>query len=269
MPIDLEFHTWYFLTLHLGFGIGAISLIVPVYIAEASPPSIRGRLVGMFEIASQAAGMCGFWINYVVDRTISSDTRAQWILPLGLQLLPGVCLLLGMLWCPESPRWLARQGRCPLRGIFAARSNFSLSIDDWEGAEKVLVNIRLLSRDNPYIRNEMAEMKQQVENRSVLTKKQALRKLLANGTRNRLGVGLVLTACQNMTGVNIITYYSPRIFETLGIQGTSTKLFATGFYGIAKTLGMIIFSFYLVEKVGRRKGLIYGAFVGSIPMWYM
>jgi MFS family permease len=54
----------------------------------------------------------------------------------------------------------------------------------------------------------------------------------------------------------IITYYSPRIFETLGLTGTSTKLFATGFYGVAKTLGMIIFSVWLVERIGRRKGLI-------------
>lgn len=46
-------------------------------------------------------------------------------------------------------------------------------------------------------------------------------------------------------------------------------MFATGFYGIAKTLGMIIFSLWLVEKVGRRNGLIYGAFIGSIPMWYI
>lgn len=62
---------------------------------------------------------------------------------------------------------------------------------------------------------------------------------------------------------------SPRIFETLGIVGTTTKLFATGFYGIAKTLGMIIFSVWLVEKVGRRNGLIWGAFIGSLPMWYI
>jgi hypothetical protein len=55
----------------------------------------------------------------------------------------------------------------------------------------------------------------------------------------------------------------------LGIVGTDTKLFATGFYGIAKTLGMVIFSVWLVEKVGRRSGLIWGAFIGSLPMWYI
>jgi hypothetical protein len=69
--------------------------------------------------------------------------------------------------------------------------------------------------------------------------------------------------------VNIITYYAPRIFETLGITGTSTKLFSTGFYGIAKTLGMCTFTFVVVERVGRRKGLIWGAALGCIPMFYI
>lgn len=84
-----------------GFGIGSVSLLVPVYIAETSPPSIRGRLVGIFEILSQGGGMLGFWINYAVNQTISKRLRAQWITPLGLQLLPGVLLLIGILWCPE------------------------------------------------------------------------------------------------------------------------------------------------------------------------
>ncbi|KAK1622321.1 hypothetical protein BDP81DRAFT_455530 [Colletotrichum phormii] len=124
-----------------------------------APPSIRGRLIGLFEIASQGGGMCGFWVNYAVDRTISDSTQTQWIVPLGLQLLPGVLLFFGIFICPESPRWLAKND--------------------------------------------------------------------------------------------------------------STKLFATGFYGIAKTLGMVIFNVWLAEKVGRRNGLIWGAFVGSLPMWYI
>jgi len=235
-----------------GLGIGSVSLVVPVYIAETSPPSIRGRLVGIFEIASQGGGMCGFWVNYAVDRTISDDSRTQWIVPLGLQLLPGVLLFIGIMFCPESPRWLAKQ-------------------DNWEAAEKTLSDLRTLPVDHPYVRSEIADIRLQMEERSThrLGKKESFQKLFAKGTRNRIGIGLLLMACQNLTGVNIITYYSPRIFETLGITGTSTKLFATGFYGIAKTLGMIVFSFFLVEKVGRRKGLIYGAFIGSLPMWYI
>ncbi|KAG8626560.1 hypothetical protein KVT40_005505 [Elsinoe batatas] len=219
-----------------GLGIGAVSMIVPIYISETSPPSVRGRLVGVFEIASQGGGMLGFWINYGVDRSISDAVAAQWIVPLGIQLLPGILLFVGIMFCPESPRWLARKDR-------------------WEQAEKTLVYLRTLPSHDPYIQNELADIRVQVEQRSTLklSKKEMAKKALQKGTRNRLAIGLLLMACQNLTGVNIITYHSPRIFETLGITGTDTKLFATGFYG----------------KVGRRKGLIYGVFIGSLPMWYI
>lgn len=87
-----------------GLGIGAVSLLVPVYIAETSPPSIRGRLVGIFEVLSQGGGMLGFWINYAVNQTIDQRGKTQWIVPLSLQLIPGALLFFGILWCPESPR---------------------------------------------------------------------------------------------------------------------------------------------------------------------
>lgn len=236
-----------------GFGIGSVSLIVPVYIAETAPPSIRGRLVGIFEILSQGGGMLGFWINYIVHRTIPVQGHTQWIVPLGLQLLPGFLLMCGIFWCPESPRWYVKKDR-------------------WEDAAKTLSWIRKLPHDHYYIQRELQDIQEQNQigkppPGEKHTFKYYCRRLFQKGTRNRIAIGLALMACQNMTGVNIITYYSPRIFETLGITGTDTKLFATGFYGVAKTLGMIIFSLWLVEKVGRRSGLIYGAFIGSIPMW--
>lgn len=169
-----------------GLGIGAVSLVVPVYIAETSPPSIRGRLVGIFEICSQAGGMCGFWINYAVNRTISDSTKLQWIVPLALQLLPGAILFCGIIFCPETPRFLAKR-------------------DDWEGAEKVLCQLRTLPADHPYIRKELSEIREQAEslNAGHLTPKQMFKRLFQKGTRNRIGIGLLLMCCQNMTGVNV------------------------------------------------------------------
>jgi MFS family permease len=84
-----------------GLGIGASSMTVPVYIAEIAPPSVRGRLIGIFEIASQGGGMLGFWINYACDRTIDVEKKTQWIVPLAIQLIPGLLLLMGVAWCPE------------------------------------------------------------------------------------------------------------------------------------------------------------------------
>ena len=162
-----------------GLGIGASSLTVPVYISETAPPSIRGRLVGIFEIASQGGGMLGFWINYATDQTIGVENQAQWIIPLALQLVPGVLLFAGMWWCPESPRWLARG-------------------DNFEGAEKILTYLRMLPSDHPYIRRELGEIRAQVEQRSTMrmSKKDQVKKLFQKGTRNRLGIGLALMFLQ-------------------------------------------------------------------------
>ena len=171
-----------------GLGIGASSLTVPVYISETAPPSIRGRLVGIFEIASQGGGMLGFWINYATDQTVDVNRKAQWIVPLAIQLIPGVFLFFGMLlFCPESPRWLAKQ-------------------DNFEAAESILVKLRNLSPDSVYIRSEMGEIRDQVQLRSTnkLSKKQQLHKLIEPGTRNRMAIGLALMFLQSFTGVNII-----------------------------------------------------------------
>ena len=118
---------------------------------------------------------------------------------------------------------------------------------------------------------ELGEIRQQVEQRSTMhmSKSAKFKKLFQRGTRNRMGIGMSLMFLQSFTGLNIITYYSPRIFESLGITGTDTKLLSTGVYGIARAIGMCTFTFFVAEKVGRRRGLIWGGFIGSIPLWYI
>lgn len=145
----------------------------------------------------------GFWINYAVDRTIPDSSQTQWIVPLGLQLLPGAILFFGVFFiCPESPRWLARKDR-------------------WEDALKILVDIRKLPSDHEYIQTELADIRMTVEERSAnrMTKSAMFKRLFEKGTRNRIAIGLLLMCCQNMTGVNIITYCECSLPET-GIIAT-------------------------------------------------
>lgn len=80
--------------------------------------------------------MLGFWINYIVDRTISPNTKTQWIVPLALQMLPGLFLILGAALAPESPRWLAKQ-------------------DQWDQARKNLHHLRQLPSDSNYVEEEL------------------------------------------------------------------------------------------------------------------
>jgi hypothetical protein len=131
--------------------------------------------------------MLGFWINYACDRTIDVNSKTQWIIPLAIQLVPGLLLLLGVAWCPESPRWLARG-------------------DNFDGAEKILTSLRNLPASHSYIQHEMSEIRRQVEERSTnkMSKKAQFAKLFQKGVRNRMAIGLALMFLQSFTGVSCI-----------------------------------------------------------------
>jgi len=85
----------------------------------------------------------------------------------------------------------------------------------------------------------------------------------------RLLIGASLFAWQNGTGINAINYYSPTIFQSIGITGTSTALLTTGVYGIIKLIGALIWLLWLVDTLGRRYLLIIGSIGGAFSMYYI
>ncbi|KAI9929618.1 hypothetical protein MW887_001092 [Aspergillus wentii] len=122
-----------------GLGVGASSMVIPIYIAECSPALIRGRLVGIFEIMLQIALVFGFWVNYGVNENIPDTSATQWRVPVGIQFIPAGLLLFCMTWMIESPRWLASQNN-----IAKAQANLA-----W---------VRHLPLDHEYVVNELAEI---------------------------------------------------------------------------------------------------------------
>lgn len=236
-----------------GLGVGGCSNMVPIYISELSPPAVRGRLVGIYELGWQIGGLVGFWINYGLSETMASS-RKQWQIPFAIQLVPAGCLLLGAFWLRESPRWL-------------------FANDKREQAMKNLCWIRGdLPADHPYILEEIEAIDAQVEYDRIHVGAGFWKPFLALKQKKvafRFLLGGSLFLWQNGSGINAINYYSPTVFKSLGITGTNTGFLTTGIFGVVKTVLTIIWLFWLIDHLGRTKLLMYGGFGGSLCMWYI
>jgi sugar porter (SP) family MFS transporter len=234
-----------------GIGVGACSMITPIYISEISPPAIRGRLVGIYELGWQAGGLVGFWINYGIEQTLPSN-HAQWIIPFAVQLIPAGMLLFGAFWIRESPRWL-------------------MSKHKREKAIKNLCWIRNLPADDLYIVEEVASLDLVLEEQAAAIGEGFWKPFQAAGRDRkvmwRLFLGCMLFMWQNGSGINAINYYSPRVFASIGIRGTSTSFLTTGIFGVVKTVFTIVWILVLIDHLGRRKLLMIGAIGGSVCMW--
>ncbi|GAA5849546.1 hypothetical protein JCM9279_007265 [Rhodotorula babjevae] len=235
-----------------GVGIGAMSNLTPLYISEIAPPAIRGQLVGMYEIGWQLGGLIGFWINYGVSEHIAIS-RTQWLIPFAVQLIPGGLFAIGIpFFVKESPRWLISRGRR-------------------DEAIKNLCYLRKLEYNDPYMVQEVNDIDLQVENDRTAVGSgffAPIRHLFSHGFLfRRMLITSSTFIFQNGTGINAINYYSPTIFRSIGVTGTSTSLFTTGLFGVVKTIASLIWAFLLIDHLGRTKLLMIGSAGCSVSMF--
>lgn len=246
-----------------GMGVGALSMAVPLYNAELSPPEVRGSLVALQQLAITFGIMISFWIDYgtnFIGGTGEGQHEAAWRLPLALQLVPAVILGLGILFMPFSPRWLVNKGRD-------------------EEAINVLSYARHLPKEHDLVQIEFLEIKAQHIFEQEISRERfpdyqdggfmselklglyGYLSLLSNRSLlYRVIVGGGTMFFQQWTGVNAVLYYAPFIFNSLGLTGNSNSLLATGVVGIAMFLATIPAVIW-VDKVGRKPILYSGAFL--------
>ncbi|KAK6201849.1 hypothetical protein LQW54_009259 [Pestalotiopsis sp. IQ-011] len=235
-----------------GIGVGACSTTVPIYISELSPPAVRGRLVGIYELGWQIGGLVGFWINYGVNTTMAPSHK-QWLIPFAVQLIPAGLLMIGAFWIKESPRWLFSKGRR-------------------EEAMANLCWVRNLDVNDLYIIEEVNYIDEDLEryNREVGTGFWKPFAALKQGkVLYRFFLGGMLFLWQNGSGINAINYYSPTVFKSIGITGTNTSFLTTGIFGVVKTVVTFVWILYLIDHLGRRKLLMIGSIGGSLCMWFI
>ncbi|KDN60449.1 hypothetical protein CSUB01_00555 [Colletotrichum sublineola] len=235
-----------------GIGVGGCSNMTPIYISELSPPAVRGRLVGIYELGWQVGGLVGFWINYGVDSTMA-PSHSQWLIPFAVQLIPAGLLFIGAFFIPESPRWLFTKGRR-------------------EEGLKALCWMRNLSHDDQYIVEEMKYIDTELERYRTEVGVGFWKPFTALKNRKvqwRFFLGGMLFLWQNGSGINAINYYSPTVFKSIGITGTNTGFLTTGIFGVVKTVVTFVWLLWLIDHLGRRNLLMIGAIGGSLCMWYI
>ncbi|KAK9437019.1 Quinate permease [Metarhizium brunneum] len=235
-----------------GFGVGGCSNMTPIYISELSPPAVRGRLVGIYELGWQIGGLVGFWINYGVNTTMA-PSHSQWLIPFAVQLIPAGLLLIGCFFIPESPRWLFSKGKR-------------------DQAMKVLCWMRQLQPTDIYIVEEVSYIDEETERYRREVGAGFWKPFLAlkqKRTQWRFLLGALLFVFQNGSGINAINYYSPTVFRSIGITGTNTSFLTTGIFGVVKTALTVVWILVLIDHMGRRNLLMVGALGGSICMWFI
>ncbi|KAJ3088753.1 hypothetical protein HK102_008026 [Quaeritorhiza haematococci] len=241
------------LTLYLGravsgIGVGMLSMAVPVYISEAAPTSARGRMISVQQLMITIGIFVASAINGILFTSVQGD--GQWRTALGIQIVPGILLLIIMLFfLPPSPRWLIRQGRdreaIDVLGRFRSCDPQSQRvIDEYhairKGHEAEMEALRLsLEKDGDGWFVGWKDMGSQ-------------------SIRGRVMLGMALQFFQQWTGINVIMYFAADLFEQMGFDRQASS---TGFV-IANSLINVVFTLpgmYLIERWGRRKLLLYGA----------
>lgn len=214
-----------------GLGVGVASLLVPVYIAELSPPRSRGALVSV----NQVAILTGMVLSYLVNAWIGGLGDRGWLstvgwrMMLGAEAVPALIFLVLSLKIPESPRWLLKQGSL-------------------ERAHEVLA----------LLHGEVAGRKELDEIREAIAHERgSVSALLDRGPRGTVAMAMVLAFFQAITGINIIMYYAPTIFTSAGI-GTGAALEHSVIIGLVM-LAFTLVSMLLVDRAGRRPIMLFAA----------
>ena len=213
-----------------GLGVGAASMLSPLYISEIAPANKRGMLVSLYQLAIVAGINIVFFANYLIagSNTKQWNIEMGWRYMLGSETIPAILFLLALFFVPESPRWLSKKGR------------------DAEALD-------ILSRINA---QEVA-IKVQGEIKDALgLERGTLTELFAPGLRMAMVIGIFLALFSQITGINAIMYYAPEILKEAGF-GVDSALMQTVIIGVINTIFTFVAIKY-IDTLGRRTLLIWG-----------
>jgi len=216
----------------LGLAVGGASIVVPVYLSELAPHEIRGSISGRNEVAIVSGQLAAFVVNAIIGN-VWGHIDGIWRVMFAICAIPAVCLFIGMLRMPESPRWLVEHNRR-------------------DEALAVLMSVRTEER----ARAELGAV-EVVAEASTGDQRVGYRKFVFNKWLVRIVlVGMGVAVCQQLTGINSIMYYGQVVLIESGFA-ENAALIANIAPGVVAVLGGF-FALYMMDRVDRRTTFITG-----------
>jgi sugar porter (SP) family MFS transporter len=212
-----------------GLGVGISTVAAPMFISEIAPPKYRGRLTGMFQFNI----VFGILVAFLSNSLLGGIGENAWRWMLGVETIPALVFALSCIGLPESPRWLIVHSRNRAGGM------------------------AILRKVNPdFSEEELGQLVQEIE-ASAHTKKDSGKLFTRNLLRPAM-LAFLVAFFNQLSGINAILYFAPRIFEMTGLGADAALLQSVGI-GVTN----LIFTFtglWLIDRLGRRTLLYIGSF---------
>lgn len=216
-----------------GLAVGAASVLSPMYVAEVAPARNRGTLVAIYQLTI----VLGILISYIINYWLHDvDNNWRWMFATGI--IPSVLFFTGLFFIPESPRWLFKAGRK-------------------EECLKVLTRIG----GEELAKSEIKEISESFKGSQSFVK---ISELLKPSSRKVMLVGFFLAVFVQISGINTVVDYAPKILMSVGVE-IKNALLQTSLIGLINGLFTFV-AILLIDKVGRRKLYLIGSMGMTITL---
>ncbi len=218
-----------------GLAIGAASVVTPIYIAEVSPARFRGRLVALNQLNIVLGIVLAFLSNYIIAGLAPPDIAWRWMF--GIVAVPSVLFLIVTFLLPDSPRWLTGKGRDDAARAVMSRLGF------------------------PDPTGEVARMRQAARRDAA----SAAPRLFQSAYSVPVTCAIAIAMFNQLSGINALLYYAPRIFELAGAGADSALLQSIAVGGT--NLVFTVLALFLIDRFGRKPLLYVGSIVTAAALF--